>query len=53
MSHHFTESIVEETALAWLDGLGYTIVYGSTIALGKTAAEREHYCQVILKARLR
>ena len=28
MTRHFTEPIVEEAALAWLDGSGYAIVYG-------------------------
>ncbi|MBP8293068.1 MAG: type I restriction endonuclease subunit R, partial [Caldilineaceae bacterium] len=53
MTHHFTESIVEEAALAWLDGLGYTLLYGPSIAPGEAAAEREHYGQVILEDRLR
>ena len=29
-----TESTIEETALAWLKDLGYTIVFGGDIALG-------------------
>ena len=53
MTHHFTESIVEEAALAWLDSLGYTILYGPTIAPEEPQAEREHYGQVVLEARLR
>jgi type I restriction enzyme R subunit len=53
MTHHFTESIVEEAALAWLDGLGYSILYGPTIAPGEAAAERADYGQVILADRLR
>jgi type I restriction enzyme R subunit len=53
MTHHFTESIVEEAALAWLDGLGYTILYGPTIAPGEAAAERADYGQVVLEGRLR
>jgi hypothetical protein len=28
----FTESINEETALEWLKGLGYTILFGGDIA---------------------
>jgi hypothetical protein len=27
----FTESIVEEAALAWLGGLGYTVLHGPNI----------------------
>jgi len=53
MTHHFTESIVEEAALAWLDGLGYSILYGPTIAPEEPLAEREHYGQVVLEGRLR
>jgi type I restriction enzyme R subunit len=53
MTHHFTESIVEEAALAWLDGLGYSILYGPTIAPGEAAAERADYGEVILADRLR
>ena len=29
---HFTESIIEETALEWLKDMGYTIVFGGDIA---------------------
>lgn len=28
---HFTETIIEETALEWLKNLGYTIVFGNAI----------------------
>jgi type I restriction enzyme, R subunit len=31
---NFTESIVEEAALAWLEELGYTILHGPAIAVG-------------------
>ena len=53
MSHSFTESIVEEATLAWLEGLGYTILSGPEIAPGEPFAERERYGQVILERRLR
>ena len=36
----FTESVVEEAALAWLDGLGYSILHGPDIAPGEADAER-------------
>jgi hypothetical protein len=49
----FTESVVEEAALAWLEGLGYTILHGPEIAPGEPFAERENYGQVILEGRLR
>ena len=30
----FTESVVEEAALAWLEGLGYAVLHGPEIAAG-------------------
>jgi len=53
MSSSFTESIVEEAALAWLEGLGYTILHGPEIAPGEPFAERDDYGQVVLERRLR
>lgn len=53
MSKRFTESVVEEAALAWLDGLKYTILHGPEIAPGEPGAERDSYEQVILADRLR
>ncbi|HLG59333.1 MAG TPA: type I restriction endonuclease subunit R [Vicinamibacterales bacterium] len=35
-----SESHVEDAALAWLAGLGYTVLYGPGIAAGEPAAER-------------
>jgi type I restriction enzyme R subunit len=51
----FTESVVEEAALAWLEGLGYSILHGPMIAAGETAAERSdpNYRDVVLEQRLR
>jgi type I restriction enzyme R subunit len=49
----FTESTVEQAALAWLEGLGYQILPGLEIAPDQMAAEREHYGQVVLERRLR
>jgi type I restriction enzyme R subunit len=51
----FTESTVEETALAWLKALGYTVLYGPDIAVGAPAAERSdpQYRDVVLAGRLR
>jgi hypothetical protein len=34
---HFTESIIEETALEWLKDMGYTIVFGNDIARSVSA----------------
>ena len=33
----FTESIVEDAALAWLSSLGYKVIYGPDIAAGEPA----------------
>ena len=51
----FTESVVESTALAWLEGLGYTVLHGPEIAVGEPAAERSdpNYRDVVLERRLR
>lgn len=40
MTGAFTESIVEDAALGWLEALGYTVLYGPYIAAGEPAAER-------------
>jgi type I restriction enzyme R subunit len=52
VSSTFTESIVEQAALAWLESLGYLVLSGPEIAPGEVAAEREHYGQVVLERRL-
>jgi len=49
----FTESVVEDAALEWFEGLGYAIQHGPAIAPGELAAERDDYGQVILEDRLR
>jgi type I restriction enzyme R subunit len=49
----FTESVVEEAALEWLEALGYSVLAGPDIAPGEPAAEREDYGEVVLAARLR
>jgi type I restriction enzyme R subunit len=36
----FSESIIEQAALAWLESPGYHILSGQDIALGEPAAER-------------
>jgi type I restriction enzyme, R subunit len=55
MTSAFTESIVEDAALAWLAGLGYTVLHGPEIAAGEPAAERSDldYRDVMLEGRLR
>ena len=52
---NFTESVVEEAALEWLEGLGYTVLHGPEIAAGEPGAERTDpgYGDVILENRLR
>src|SRR5436305_711526 len=53
MSTPFTESVVEQAALAWLEALGYGVLFGPDIAPGEPAAERGDYGQVVLEQRLR
>ena len=53
MSASFTESVVEEATLAWLENLGYTTLHGPEIAPGEPFAERDDYGQVVLERRLR
>jgi len=36
----FTESIVEDAALTWLEALGYAVLHGPDIAAGEPGAER-------------
>lgn len=50
----FTESIVEDAALAWLCSLGYKVIYGPDIAAGESGAERSdpNYRDVVLERRL-
>jgi type I restriction enzyme R subunit len=49
----FTESVVEDAALAWLESLGYTIKHGPEIGPEEIFAERADYGQVVLADRLR
>jgi type I restriction enzyme R subunit len=49
----FTESTVEQAALAWFESVGWSIWHGTEIAPGELAAERSDYGQVILAQRLR
>jgi type I restriction enzyme R subunit len=51
----FTESVVEEAALAWLEAQGYAVLYGPAIAVGEPGAERSDpdYRDVLLEGRLR
>jgi hypothetical protein len=38
---NFTESIVEDASLAWLEALGYSVLHGPEIAAGMTAVEQQ------------
>jgi type I restriction enzyme R subunit len=51
----FSESVVEEAALAWFASLGYAVLYGPDIAAGLPGAERSgpNYRDVVLEGRLR
>jgi type I restriction enzyme R subunit len=49
----FTESVVEEAALAWLESTQWAIKNGPEIAPGELFAERTEYDQVVLEKRLR
>jgi type I restriction enzyme R subunit len=49
----FTESVVEEAALAWLEAVGWRIAHGPDIAPDMPAAERQNYGEVVLSQRLR
>ncbi|HEV2485595.1 MAG TPA: type I restriction endonuclease subunit R [Terracidiphilus sp.] len=51
----FTESVVEEAALEWLEARGWTILHGPEIASGMPAAERTDpdFRDVVLERRLR
>lgn len=49
----FTESIVKQAALAWLESAGWQVHDGAEIAPGEPAAERDDYGQVVRAQRLR
>jgi type I restriction enzyme R subunit len=49
----FTESVVEQAALSWLESLRYDIVSGPTIAPEEPGAERTSFDEVVLSGRFR
>lgn len=51
--NQFSESVVEQAALAWLEGIGWRVRNGGEIAPGEPAAERDDFGQVVLGQRLR
>lgn len=50
--NNFSESVIEQAALAWLESIGYTILFGPDIAPDMPQGERENYGQVVLTRRL-
>lgn len=55
MNTRFSESVVEDAALVWLEALGYAVLHGPDIAAGEPGAERSgpNYRDVLLERRLR
>jgi type I restriction enzyme R subunit len=53
MSAVFSESTVEDAALAWLQAAGWRVAHGPDIAPDMPAAERRDYGEVVLAQRLR
>ena len=51
-SPSFTESEVEDAALAWLGSLGWKVAHGPDIAPHAADAERTDYTEVVLERRL-
>jgi len=49
----FSESVVEDAALAWLAELGWAVKHGPEIAPGELFAERKEYGDVVLLERFR
>ncbi|MCR4418896.1 MAG: type I restriction endonuclease subunit R [Clostridia bacterium] len=49
----FSEFVVEQASLAWLENLRYAVSFGPSIAPGEPQAERDDYAQVVLEERLR
>ena len=48
----FTEDVVEQAALVWLEAQGYAVAYGPTLAPGEPGAERERYEEAVLPGRV-
>jgi type I restriction enzyme R subunit len=49
----FTENIVEQAALEWLQELGYSYSHGSTLQRINPLTDAEDYSQVVLQDELR
>ncbi len=50
---HFSESTVEDAALEHLSRMGYTCLFGPSVAPDTPDAERHDYTEVVLEGRLR
>ncbi|MBI4332807.1 MAG: hypothetical protein HY673_16180 [Chloroflexi bacterium] len=50
---HFSESVVEQAALAWLESLGWRVMHGLEIAPGEPGAERTEDGLVGFRAAIR
>ena len=48
----FSESVVTQAALAWLERRGWRVTHGIDIAPGEAGAERADYSQVVREGRL-
>ena len=49
MTTDITESVVEEAALSWLAGLGYTVLYGPEIGPDEPVQERARCVKDVAK----
>lgn len=49
----FTESVVEDAALGWLETIGWRVAHGPDIAPDTPTAERRDYSEVVLAQQLR
>jgi len=49
----FTESVVEDAALAWLEHIVWQVAHGPDVAPDTPGAERASYAEVVLERRLR
>ena len=53
MQRTFTESVVEDAALVWLEAAGWRVAHGPEMAPETAGAERRDYGEVVLARRLR
>lgn len=49
----FTESVVEDAALAWLEGVGWRVRNGAEIVPGEPTAERDSLGPKLISGELR